>query len=132
MVNNTNTETTSDTENSSLTDADKTKDQEKINKALRQKYEKEMKIYEQQSNDILDGVRAKGVSVTTSDEKKKLPEMITDIHILFSRQLPEYVFEGVDTSKELEKELNAGLNDKIKENENKKKDEDSEDDKDED
>lgn len=127
MVNNVDTETTKDTESSS-TDEKKNKDQEKINKALREKYEREMKLYEQQSNDILDGVRAKGVSVTTTDEKKKLPEMVTDIHILFSRQMPEYVFEGVDTSKELEKELNQSLEDKTKEEENKKKDEDEKED----
>jgi hypothetical protein len=120
-----NEETSTNSEDVSVEEAKKKNKQEAINKALRQKYEREMKIYEEQSNTILDEVRRKGVSVTTTDDKKKLPEMITDIHILFSRQLPEFVYEGVDTSKELEKELNATLDDKIKEAKNKKKDEDS-------
>ena len=84
--------------------------------------------YETQSNEILDSVRAKGVSVTTTDEKKKLPEQISDIHILFSTQFPEFVYEGVDTSDELEKELNGTLEQKIKDAENKKKNEDDDDD----
>lgn len=100
------------------------KDQEEINKALRQKYEREMQIYEEQSNQILDGVRKVGVSVDSRGGKKKRPESISDIHILFSRQKPEFVHEGVDTSDELEKELNGELEDKIKEQEKKKKNED--------
>ena len=116
-------------ENDTQTDkAKKDNNQDEINRALRQKYEREMVIYEEQSNKILDGVRKKGVSVNTTDDKKKLPEMITDIHILFSRQKPEYVEEGVDTSEELEKELNYNLEEKIKENESKKKDEDNQED----
>lgn len=100
------------------------KDQEEINKALRQKYEREMHIYEEQSNEILDKVRKEGVSVDTRGGKKKRPESISDIHILFSRQKPEFVKEGVDTSEELEKELNGDSEDKNKDEEKKKKNED--------
>lgn len=127
MVNNTSEQTISSnaTEPDDVKQAVKENDQEKINKALRQKYEREMVIYEEQTNAILDGVRQKGVSTSSEDVKKKLPEMITDIHILFSVQNPEYVYEGVDTSKDLEKELGQTLDEKIKEAQNKKKDEDS-------
>ena len=81
-------------------------EQEKKNRALRQLYEIEMENFEKTSNAALQGVRDKGVSVNTTEEKKKLPEQISDIHILISRQLPEFVQEGVDTSEELEEEIN--------------------------
>lgn len=127
MVNNI-SETTSSNANepTDVQQAVKENDQEKINKALRQKYEREMVIYEEQTNNILDSVRQKGVSTSSEEVKKKLPEMITDIHILFSVQNPEFVQEGIDTSDDLEKELGQTLEEKIKESQNKKKDEDSE------
>lgn len=117
----------SKTEDKETTEDEKKKkeeEQEKINKALRQKYEREMQIYEEQSNEILDGVRKVGVSVDTRGGKKKRPESISDIHILFSRQKPEFVKEGVDTSEELEKELEGNSDEKNKEEEKKKNDED--------
>ena len=99
-----------DTSNSSNdkkeTDEEK-EEQERKNKALRQLYEMESENFEKTSNEILQRVREKGVSVNDTNDKKKLPEQISDIHILFSRQKPEFVFEGVDTSEELEKELES-------------------------
>ena len=80
-------------------------EQEKKNKALREKFQLEVENFEQTSNETLDHVREKGVSIDSTDAKKKLPEQISDIHILFSRQKPEFVFEGVDTSDELRKEI---------------------------
>lgn len=81
--------------------------QDERDELYRQKFEYEMDNYDQTSNKILDGVREKGVSISTSGDKKHLPEMITDIHILYSRQKPEFVFEGVDTSDDLVDELNG-------------------------
>lgn len=100
MADNTSNSSTS----KSTTDEEK-EEQERKNKALRQLYEMESENFEKTSNAILQGVREKGVSVNDTNDKKKLPEQISDIHILFSRQKPEFVFEGVDTSEELEKEL---------------------------
>lgn len=84
---------------------EKEKEQEAKNKALREKFQLEIENFEQTSNETLTHVREKGVSTDSADAKKKLPEQISDIHILFSRQKPEFVFEGVDTSEELKKEI---------------------------
>lgn len=68
---------------------------EKIKKQM----EEEIKKYEISSNKILDGVRKNGESVQYPDgTRKQLPEEISDIHIMWCRQKPEYVVEGVDTS----------------------------------
>lgn len=80
-------------------------EQEEKNKALREKFWLEVENFEQTSNETLNHVREKGVSIDSTDAKKKLPEQISDIHILFSRQKPEFVFEGVDTSEDLRKEI---------------------------
>lgn len=86
-------------------------EQEKKNKALREQFQMEVENFEQTSNETLLHVREKGVSIDSTDAKKKLPEQISDIHILFSRQKPEFVFEGVDTSDELKKEIEGEDND---------------------
>ena len=80
-------------------------DEEKRNDKLREKYAKEMENYEKTSNKILEAIRSKGVSVHAPNPTltpKQSPEEITDIHIVFSQQLPEYALEGEDDSEEQE------------------------------
>lgn len=104
----------SDTSNSSdknKTSKEDEEAQEEKNRALRQAFEMETENFNKTSNAILQGVREKGISVNDTNDKKKLPEQISDIHILFSRQKPEFVVEGVDTSEELEKELEESSDD---------------------
>lgn len=96
--------------------AEKTKDkdaltQDEKDELYRQKFEYEMDNYDYTSNQMLDEIRQKGVSISTTGDKKHLPEMITDIHILYSRQKPDFVKEGVDTSDDLVDELNGESDD---------------------
>lgn len=91
------------------------KDADYRNHAIRQKYEKEMQYFEDSSNKLLEEVRQFGASINTKGDTKMRPESITNVHIYFSRQLPDYVIEGVDTSEALEKELAGDLEERIKE-----------------
>lgn len=84
----------------------KKSEQEIRNDKLRAKYAKEMENYERTSNQILNVIRQKGVSVHAPNPSlapKQAPEEITDIHIVFSQQLPKYAKEGEDDSEEQEK-----------------------------
>ena len=84
----------------------KKSEQEIRNDKLRAKYAKEMENYERTSNQILNVIRQKGVSVHAPNPSlapKQAPEEITDIHIVFSQQLPKYAKEGEDDSEEKEK-----------------------------
>lgn len=86
-------------------------EQEKRNKQLREAYEKSMENFERTSNTILDTVRDRGVSIYAPDpleNAKQIPEEISDIHILYAQQLPEYVKEGKDDSEEQEKKAKEG------------------------
>lgn len=81
-------------------------EQEKRNEKLREAYAKEMENFELSSNEILDHVREKGVSIYAPnplENAKQRPEEISDIHILFAQQLKEYAIEGTDDSEEQEK-----------------------------
>lgn len=111
-----------------VADKDKKKETEteKRDKQLRAKYEKEMENFERTSNTILDEVRKKGVSIhapNPQETPKQRPEEISDIHILFSQQKPEYVKEGKDDSEEQEKKAKQGsTSDKDKDTDSKDKD----------
>ena len=81
-------------------------DQEKRNEKLRDAYEKSMENFEITSNEILERVREGGTSIyapSPLENAKQRPEEISDIHILYSQQIPSYVQEGEDDSEEQEK-----------------------------
>lgn len=99
---------------STSTTSTSSKKQAAKDKKLREKYAKEMENFEKTSNIILEKVRNMGVSVHAPHPNyalKQSPEQISDIHILYSQQIPEYVKEGTDDSEEQEKKAKSSSSD---------------------